>query len=47
MFDYGNMIRYDPTPVDLTSNYFVLCTNVKVIYIRPNKKNPVFRVDPT
>ena len=24
------MIRYDPTLVDLTSNFFVLCTNVKV-----------------
>ena len=28
------MIRYDPTIVDLTSNFFVLCTNVKVyLYI--------------
>ena len=27
---YGNMIRYDPKLVDLTSNFFVLCTNVKV-----------------
>ena len=26
---YGN-IRYDPTLVDLTSNFFVLCTNMKV-----------------
>ena len=25
-----NMIRYDPTLVDLTSYFFVLCTNVKV-----------------
>ena len=24
------MIRYDPTLADLTSNFFVLCTNVKV-----------------
>ena len=24
------MIRYDPTLVDLTNNFFVLCTNVKV-----------------
>ena len=23
-------MRYDPTIVDLTSNFFVLCTNVKV-----------------
>ena len=29
LFAYGN-IRYDPTLVDLTSNFFVLCTNVKV-----------------
>ena len=29
LFAYGNMIRYDPTLVDLTSNFFVLCTNVK------------------
>ena len=27
---YGNMIRYDPTLVDLTSIFFVLCTNMKV-----------------
>ena len=27
---YGNMIRYDPILVDLTSNFFVLCTNVNV-----------------
>ena len=34
------MIRYDPTLVDLTSNFFVLCTNVKVnlIYSLYNKK---------
>ena len=30
LFAYGNMIRYDPTLVDLTSNFFVLCTNVKL-----------------
>ena len=30
LFTYGNMVRYDPTLVDLTSNFFVLCTNVKV-----------------
>ena len=28
------MIRYDPTPVDLISNFFVLCTNMKV-YLYP------------
>ena len=27
------MIRYDPTLVDLTSNFFVLCTNVKAYII--------------
>ena len=27
---YGNMIRYDPILVYLISNFFVLCTNVKV-----------------
>ena len=26
----GNMIISDPTLVDLTSNFFVLCTNVEV-----------------
>ena len=26
---YGNMIKYDPTLVDLTRNVFVLCTKVK------------------
>ena len=30
LFAYGNMIRYDPTLVDLSSNFFVLSTNVKV-----------------
>ena len=35
-FAYENMIRYDPTIVDLTSNFFVLCTNVKVyLYNHP------------
>ena len=27
LFAYGNMIKYDPTLVDLTSNFFVLYTN--------------------
>ena len=26
LFAYGNIIGYDPTLVDLTSNIFVLCT---------------------
>ena len=30
LFAYGNMIRYDPTLVDLTSIFFVLCTSMKV-----------------
>ena len=30
LFAYENMIRIDPTLVDLTSTFFVLCTNVKV-----------------
>ena len=30
LFAYRNMIRYSPTLVDLISNFFVLCTNVKV-----------------
>ena len=30
MFAYGNVNRYDPTLVDLTSNFFVLYTNLKV-----------------
>ena len=30
LFAYGNMIRYDPTLVNLTGNSFVLCTKVKV-----------------
>ena len=29
LFSYGNMFRYDPTLVELTDNFFVLCTNVK------------------
>ena len=31
LFAYGNMVRYDPILVDLTSNFFfkfVICTNV-------------------
>ena len=34
LFAYGNMIKYDPTLVDqtLTSNFFVLCTNMKVYF---------------
>ena len=27
---YGNRIRYDPTLLDLASNFFVLCSNMKV-----------------
>ena len=30
LFAYGNMIRYDRILVDLTSIFFVLCTNVNV-----------------
>ena len=30
LFAYGNIIRYDPTLVDLTSNFFVVWTKVKV-----------------
>ena len=30
LFAYGNMIRYDTSLVDLTSNFFVLCINVRV-----------------
>ena len=29
LFAYGNMIRFDPTLVDLTSYFFVRCTNMK------------------
>ena len=29
LFAYGNMIKYDPTLVDPTRNFFVLCTNMK------------------
>ena len=29
LFAYENVIRYDPALVDLTSNFFFLCTNVK------------------
>ena len=30
LFAYGNMIIYDPTLVDLTCNFYVLCINMKV-----------------
>ena len=30
MFAYGNIVREDPTLVELTSNFSVLCTNMKV-----------------
>ena len=30
LFAHGNMIRYDPTLVDMTSNLVVLYTNMKV-----------------
>ena len=30
VFAIGNMIRCDHTQVDLPSNFFALCTNVKV-----------------
>ena len=30
LFAYINMIRYEPTLMNLTTNFFVLCTNVKV-----------------
>ena len=30
LFAYGNIIREDPTLVDLTSNFFVVCANMKV-----------------
>ena len=30
MFAYGNIIRYDPTLVDLKSNFFVPCTNMNI-----------------
>ena len=30
LFACENMIRYDPTLVDLKSNFFVLCAYVKV-----------------
>ena len=33
LFAYGNMIRYDPTLVDLTSNFIVLGTNMKVYLV--------------
>ena len=30
LFASGNRIRYDPRLVELTINFFVLCTNMKV-----------------
>ena len=30
MFAYGNRINYDSTLVDLTSNFFILCTYMKI-----------------
>ena len=38
------MIRYDPTLVDLTSNFFFLCINVKVYlyFMRGGGSAPVF-----
>ena len=33
LFAYGRMIRYDPTLVDLKSNFFVPCTNAKIYII--------------
>ena len=30
LFVSGNALKYDPTQVDLTSNFFILCRNVKV-----------------
>ena len=33
LFAYENMIRYDPTLVDLTDNFFVIHTKVKVYYV--------------
>ena len=30
LFAYGKLIRYEPTLVDLPSNFFALCTNMKV-----------------
>ena len=33
MFAYGNMIRYDPKLMDLTSNFFVLCTTTTISVI--------------
>ena len=32
-FAYGNTIRYDPSQVNLTSNFFVLCTKHESLYI--------------
>ena len=33
LFAYGNMIRSDPTLVELTSSFFILCTKMKVYII--------------
>ena len=30
MFLYGHMIRYEPTLVDLTNNFIVICANMNV-----------------
>ena len=30
LFAYGNMIKYKPTLVDPMSNFFVICTKMKV-----------------
>ena len=32
MFAFENTIRYDPTQVDLASNFYVQCTNV-IVYL--------------
>ena len=32
LFAFGNMIRYDPTLVEWTSNYHVLCTSLIVYF---------------
>ena len=31
LFAHRDMIRYDPTLVDMTSKFFVLCTNVRYL----------------
>ena len=41
LFANGNMIRYDPTLVDLTSNFLILCTNTKIyVYSKTCVKQP-------